>query len=127
MILMEIKKLYNFTYRLSGNFKVAEALTEGALLRPEDNHNYLVLLKQAWEDFNQYYGSLDFQGQEPVQNHLLNLVPEERCAVILRDIMGYSYEQIALVLDKSIPEVNGLIRRGRQQICKLNKKTKVIN
>ena len=125
MRFIEMKILYNFTYRLSGNSKVAEVLTEKALLIPEDNYNCPLLVTRAWEYFCQYYSSLDLQGQEPVQNYLLNLVPEERCAIILRDIMGYSYEQIALVLDKSLPEVNSLISSGRKQICKL-KKRKII-
>lgn len=124
---MEMKKIYNFTYRLSGNPKVAELLTEKILLIPMDNQNHIFLMKQVWKDFYQYYGHIDFQGQEPIQNCLLTLVPEERCAVILRDIMDCSYEQIALILDKTIPEINGLITRGRQQICRLNKKIKVIN
>lgn len=118
-----IRTLYNFTYRLSGNTKVADVLTEKALIMQPANHNDdVLLLKQAWEGFLKYYGYLDFKGEDPTQQALLSLSPEIRCAIILRDILGYSYGQIASVLNKSASEVGTLISIGRQEITKSARK-----
>ena len=114
-----LRIVYNFTYRLSGNAGIAEALTEKALFMHPANHNDVVLvLKQAWEEFINYYGCLDFKEEDPIQQALLSLSSEIRCAVILRDILGFSYGQIGTVLNKSDSEVARLIFLGRQEITK---------
>jgi len=121
-----LRLIYNFTYRLSGNTEVAKILTEKVLLINAGNHNDDIrLLKQAWEDFLQYYGHLDLKEVDPVQQLLLSLLPERRCAVILRDILGYSYGKIATVLNKSDLEVGELISVGRQEITKMDQKLNI--
>lgn len=111
--------IYNFTYRLSGNRDVAGILTEKVLLTQTVNHhNDIILLKQAWEDFLVYYGHFDFKGEDVVQQAILFLPPEPRCAIILRDILGYSYGQIATILNKSNITVGNLISLARQEIAK---------
>lgn len=118
--------VYNFTYRLSGNAGVAEALTEKVLLMHPANHNDdVLLLKQVWEDFIKYYGYLDFKGEDPTQQALLSLSSEIRCAVILRDILGFSYGQIGTVLNESDSEVAHYISTGRQEIAKLFNKPNI--
>jgi DNA-directed RNA polymerase specialized sigma24 family protein len=79
-------------------------------------------LKLAWEIFPKYYGCIDLKGEDLFQQALLSLPPELRCAVILRDIMGCSYQQIAVILDKSEAETAKLISMGRGQFVKLYKK-----
>ncbi|MCR4443503.1 MAG: hypothetical protein NUV48_15325 [Peptococcaceae bacterium] len=114
-----IRTIYNFTYRLSGNTKVAEVLTEKVLLMHPGNHkDDGFLLKQAWGDFLKYYGCLEFKGEDPIQQSLLALAPELRCTLILRDILGYSYGQITHIMDKSEPEVARLISEGRREMRK---------
>jgi len=114
-----IRTIYNFTYRLSGNSKVAEVLTEKVFLMHPGNHkDDVFLLKQAWGDFLKYYGCFEFKGEDPIQQSLLALAPELRCTLILRDILGYSYGQIAAILDKSEWEVARLISMGRRGITK---------
>lgn len=117
-----IKTIYNFTYRLSGNTEIAELLTEEVLLlHPGKNKDDILLLKQAWSSFKKYYGCLEFKEEDPVQQSLLALVPELRCPLILRDILGYSYGQIAIIIDKPEPDVAYLISMGRRGIIKANK------
>lgn len=111
--------IYNFTYRLSGNRDVAGILTEKVLLTlPANQHNNMILLKQAWEDFLIYYGSFDFKGEDVLQQAILSLLPEPRCAIILRDIFGYSYRQIAVILNKSDAAVGSIISLARREIAK---------
>ena len=118
-----LKIIYNFTYRLSGNTRVAEVLTEKVLLMQSANHHNgdVVLLKQAWNEFLKYDGSIDCKGENATQQTLLSLPPEMRCAIILRDVLGYSYRQIAAVLNISDLEVGKFIARGRQEITRTGK------
>lgn len=122
-----LRIIYNFTYRLSGNAGIAETLTEKVLLmRPANHNDDVLLLKQAWEDFLKYYGCLDFKGEDQTtQQVLLSLSSEIRCAVILRDILGFSYGQIGTVLNKSASKVAHLISLGRQEITRSGKKPKI--
>jgi hypothetical protein len=113
-----LKTVYTFTYRLSGNQKIAEKLTEKVLLKKPRHHDAVILLKLAWEKFFQYYGSVEFQGKCQTEQALLALSPESRSAVILRDMLGYSYRQIATILDKSETEAGRLIAEGRKAMRK---------
>lgn len=114
-----ISTIYNFTYRLSGNTNVAEVLTENVLLRQSGSHkDDVFLLKQAWQEFIKYYRGVDFKGEEPVQQALLALPPELRCSVILRSILGYSYREISIILDKPECEIGVLISEGIQKISR---------
>ncbi|MEL7563863.1 MAG: sigma factor-like helix-turn-helix DNA-binding protein [Dehalobacterium sp.] len=119
---------YNFAYRLSGSTEVAKKLTEKVILMHSNNqeiYSDIILLKQAWKDFLIDYACLGLKGEDQVQQALLLLPPELRCAVILRDVLGYSYGQIAAVLNKSNSEVGNLISMGRQKITKYSKKANI--
>lgn len=114
---INIKTLYNFAFRLSGNLKIAEILTEKALLGGlNDGTDDALLLKEAWESFRQYYGHVNFQSDDPTQQALLNLSPELRCALILRDVLGYPYGRIAKILNADKSEAADLIKLGRREI-----------
>lgn len=56
-----------------------------------------------------------------IQNALLKVKPVYREVVILRDIQGLSYEEIAEITDLSIGTVKSRINRGRSQLQKLLK------
>jgi RNA polymerase sigma-70 factor (ECF subfamily) len=58
---------------------------------------------------------------EIVQQALLKVKPVYREVVILRDIEGLSYEEIAEITDLSIGTVKSRINRGRTQLQKLLK------
>lgn len=117
---VDLKILYNFTYRLSGNSEVAQSLTEQVLLlyvhKPMDK---VTLLKCAWEKFLHINKEFLPSKHDLKQNILSFIAPELRCAVILRDIFGYSYEQIGTVLNKPKQEVASFVSLGRQGIRKI--------
>ncbi len=51
-----------------------------------------------------------------IQEGLNALEPEYRLAVILRDVQGHSYEEIARILDCSLGTVKSRLNRGRQAL-----------
>ena len=53
---------------------------------------------------------------EPVQNALVSMTPEFRTAVLLADIEGMAYEEIAEVMQTSVGTVRSRIHRGRRQL-----------
>lgn len=125
---MLVKKIYNFSYRLSGSEKIAGVLTEHIFSNSRSKHqDNLALYKKAWEEFSKYYGYVDLKGEDAVQRVLLLLVPDLRCVVILRDIMGCSYDMIAAILDKPVSEVAKLVSDGRSQFIKLYKNSNIIS
>jgi hypothetical protein len=121
-----IKPVYNFSYRMSGSRKVAEVLTEKAFVTHHgERRNEIFFIKKAWKDFQRYYGCIDFVAEGPIQEVLVSMPPETRCAVILRDIMGYPYEQIVEILDISHSDAAELISTARQHIARRYKNAKI--
>lgn len=53
---------------------------------------------------------------EAIQEGLRQLSPEFRIAVVLADIEGHSYEEIAEIMNTSIGTVRSRIHRGRKQL-----------
>jgi RNA polymerase sigma-70 factor (ECF subfamily) len=53
---------------------------------------------------------------EQIKNGLASLPSEQRLAVVLRDIQGLSYEEIAKVMRCSLGTVRSRISRGRAQL-----------
>jgi hypothetical protein len=120
---LHIKTIYNFSYRLSGNEDTAGALTEKVFQNHRSEQDKLHLLKLAWETFLKHHGCIDLKGEDLFQQALISLPPDLRCAVILRDIMGCSYRQIAVILGKSEPETAVLISRARIRLANLYQKS----
>ncbi|MCR6546427.1 sigma factor-like helix-turn-helix DNA-binding protein [Dehalobacterium formicoaceticum] len=124
-----LSKIYNFAYRLSGNEKTAEILTEQAYFHDRSAQNdQVILLQLVWQDWLNWQKNLNFDQVKEVkevkkvkkfneindaQEALLCLPSEWRSAVILRDLLTYSYGEIAFVLHKSEKEVGHLISSGR--------------
>lgn len=54
--------------------------------------------------------------QEKIQGLINNLSPEFRMALVLRDIQGFSYEEIAVQLDCSLGTVKSRINRARHYL-----------
>ncbi|HZX45965.1 MAG TPA: sigma factor-like helix-turn-helix DNA-binding protein [Clostridia bacterium] len=124
---LHIKTVYNFSYRLSGDSETAGVLTEKVFLSDRSNQGKLHLLKLAWEAFLKHHGCTDPKGEDPLQQALLTLPPDLRCTVILRDIMGCSYHQIAVILDKSDFETAGMISEARSRLARSYAKLKIRN
>lgn len=55
----------------------------------------------------------------PIQRALLKLSPDFRAAVLLADVEGMAYEEIAQVMETSIGTVRSRIHRGRKQLRNL--------
>jgi len=53
---------------------------------------------------------------EPVQRGLMAMTPEFRTAVLLADVEGMAYEEIAEVMKTSVGTVRSRIHRGRKQL-----------
>ena len=59
---------------------------------------------------------MDATFEEPIQMGLKAMNPEFRMAVVLADIEGMSYEEVAEVMQTSIGTVRSRIHRGRKQL-----------
>lgn len=53
---------------------------------------------------------------EPVQKALTSMTPEFRMAVLLADVEGLAYEEVADIMRTSVGTVRSRIHRGRKQI-----------
>jgi len=53
---------------------------------------------------------------EPVQNALVSMTAEFRTAVLLADVEGLAYEEVAEIMKTSVGTVRSRIHRGRKQI-----------
>lgn len=62
--------------------------------------------------------ALDRETQELIEQALLKLNPKFRAALVLRELEGLSYEEIAEILDISLGTVKSRILRGRDALRK---------
>ncbi len=67
---------------------------------------------EASPDRMMLHNSLD----EPVQKALLSMTAEFRTAVLLADVEGLAYEEVADIMRTSVGTVRSRIHRGRKQI-----------
>lgn len=58
----------------------------------------------------------DNQYLDAIEEGLRRLAPEFRVAVVLADVMGHSYEEIAEIMNTCIGTVRSRIHRGRKQL-----------
>lgn len=54
--------------------------------------------------------------EEPVQKALVSMTPEFRMAVLLADVEGLAYEEVADIMGTSVGTVRSRIHRGRKQM-----------
>jgi len=54
--------------------------------------------------------------EEPVQKALMSMTAEFRTAVLLADVEGLAYEEVAEIMNTSVGTVRSRIHRGRKQI-----------
>lgn len=75
---------------------------------------------QAWDlpDERADIEAMVFCGdlEEPFQRALRAMTPEFRTAVVLADIEGMSYEEVAEIMETSVGTVRSRIHRGRKQL-----------
>ena len=62
--------------------------------------------------------------REVIQSVLMKLPQSQRTAILLKDVKGYSYEQIAETMNLTHGAVKSLIFRGRQKFIKYYREVK---
>jgi RNA polymerase sigma factor (sigma-70 family) len=132
-------KVYRLAYRLTGNVHDAEDLTHDVFIRVfRSLHSYQPGTFEGWlhrittirfdllsDDAaarlpsreigpEQHYTDTHFD--DDVQRALDALTPDFRAAVVLCDIEGLSYEEIATTLGIKLGTVRSRIHRGRAQL-----------
>ena len=104
-----------------------------------DTHRRTKWEKAHRDEFDEHLANLDTNqspeetvlredSRKAVWNGLNNLSPETRMAIILRDIQGKSYEEVAQILSIPIGTVKSKISRGRLELARiLNAKKEFIH
>jgi RNA polymerase sigma-70 factor (ECF subfamily) len=93
--------------------------------------------KKTREDFNEHYlsseafenpeeGLMIEENKRTIWQGINNLTSEIRVAVILRDIQGKQYDEIAEIMSLPLGTVKSRINRGRLQLAKILKEKKEI-
>src|SRR5262249_52880979 len=72
---------------------------------------------------NQVHETMDKEQREKIVEELLNAVgPEQRACVVLRNIEGLSYQEIAQTLKININTVRSRLKRAREKMMELKGK-----
>ena len=79
---------------------------------PDCNRTWDIADESATADVQIMQSTLE----EPIQMGLKSMNPEFRAAVVLSDIEGLSYEEVAELMGTSIGTVRSRIHRGRKQL-----------
>ena len=91
--------------------------------------------KKSRDEFNEYYltaeaserpeeGAIREESRRRIWEGLRKLSSEVRMTVILRDIQGKSYEEIAEIMSLPLGTVKSRVNRGRLQLAKILKEEK---
>ncbi len=91
--------------------------------------------KKTRDDFNDYYltsetfedpeeGIVKQESRRTIWEGINNLSSEIRMAIILRDIQGKKYEEIAEIMSLPLGTVKSRVSRGRLQLAKILKEKK---
>ena len=109
----------SWIYRIMGNVFVDSLRRRGRLTTVSLDQGG-VDGDQAWDVPDSTYApDLALMGanlEEPLQNGLNRMTPEFRIAVVLADIEGLSYEEVAEVMETTVGTVRSRIHRGRKQL-----------
>ncbi len=140
------RELIAYCYRLSGSLSEAEDLTQEAFVRAfraldgfEERatprawlyriaHNLCVNHVQRrpapWEPLDERHvaPAAPTQGREDVRLGFVALMqslpPRQRAALVLRDVLGWSAEETARILETTVPAVKNALGRARQTLAR---------
>lgn len=111
---------YTWLYRIASNTVNSHWSTEGKTVSLNDfgeegEAEYLIPQLRDEETPERYL--LRKEMRENLQAAIDSLVPSMKKAILLRDVQGLSYEEIAAQLDCPVGTVRSRIFRGRQEIA----------
>ena len=82
----------------------------------ENGHGSVVAQLSSGNACNPEHGALAHERERALRKALSGLRRVYREAVVLRDIEGFAYEEIAVALDISVGTVKSRLARGRQEL-----------
>ncbi|MCW5899580.1 MAG: RNA polymerase sigma factor [Flavobacteriales bacterium] len=99
---VEAAKVKSYLFTTAHHVMVDEVRKDGRSTRMEEHHDNLRTVSQSQPDL-----------KEVLDAALATLPPIQRSVVLLRDLEGYTYEEIAELTGLNLPQVKVYIYRGR--------------
>lgn len=110
---------YTLAYYLTGSETQAEEMVQDAVLQAyqktgaDPTGARTALLQAVIGACRRLHGAAHANGRDGLAGLLNHLSPERRCAVLLVDVLGLSYEEAARVLSSSPARVAEWLAQGR--------------
>ena len=118
-----------WVYRITANYAInfAKKSSRTKTVPFEDAFAYLPEGRAEGEALNEAQVHMDQEHQNQlVENLLGELNCDQRACVVLRDIQGLSYEEIAQALNININTVRSRLKRSREKLLSLRKAVNLI-
>jgi len=113
-------RIKTWIYRIAVNTAINAAKKRSGELARRTDFNEDILYRPSSEVLEQ---RLDKEENEALVNKLLRVLnPQQRACVVLRDIEGLSYKEIAQALKVNINTVRSRLKRARQALLSAIKK-----
>lgn len=111
-----------WVYRITANYAInfAKKNSRAKTVPFEDSFGEGAVLNEAQARMDQEHRN------QLVENLLAELNPDQRACVVLRDIQGLSYEEIAQALNININTVRSRLKRSREKLLSLRKVANLI-
>ena len=108
-----------WVYRITANYAInfAKKNARAKTVPFEESYGEGALESDVHERMDQEHQS------KLVENLLAELNPDQRACVVLRDIQGLSYEEIAQALNININTVRSRLKRSREKLLSLKRVT----
>jgi RNA polymerase sigma-70 factor (ECF subfamily) len=106
-----------WVYRITANYAInfAKKNSRAKTVPYEDSFGEGAVLSEAQTRMDQEHQS------QLVEKLLAELNPDQRACVVLRDIQGLSYEEIAQALNININTVRSRLKRSREKLLSLRR------
>jgi len=106
--------VYRITVNTALNFRKKSSSRSGRTAQYDDG-----IAEETTASDDSVNKSIDADGDKEVVDRLLKkLTPEYRAAIVLRELQGLSYEEIAETLDININTVRTRLKRARETLMK---------
>jgi len=106
-----------WAYRITANYAInfAKKNSRAKTVPYEDSYGEGAVLSEAQTRMDQEHQS------QVLEKLLAELNPDQRACVVLRDIQGLSYEEVAQALKININTVRSRLKRSREKLLALRK------